>query len=304
MISIKDMKDGKISHALIFGLLHDVAQKETRNGSPFVVITIGDGKDELSAKMWDMKRSALPYESGALIAMTVDASIYNGVLGFTASTIRAVTPEDGVSESDFIACAPIPSEQMYNYIIDTFDSMKNESLKNIGMSLYAENREKLLIWPAAKTMHHNIRGGLLYHVYRMLLAAGAAISAYPETDTEMILAGVALHDIGKLQEMTAGELGCGEYTADGTLFGHLFLGMQMVSDCGNRLGCDEKTVKHLMHIIASHHGKREFGAIMPPQTVEAYVVSELDMLDAQLYIYEKADEDLSSGEFTFGHYKF
>lgn len=304
MTNIKDLLDGKIAHASIFGLLTDITQKETRNGSSFVIITISDGKNELQAKMWDTKRSDIPYDTNSIVCMTVDASPYNGVLGFTASRIRAATPEDGVSEEDFIASAPVPAQEMYDFIMDTINSFSNESLRNIAAELYEENKEKLLIWPTAKRMHHNIRGGLLYHVYRMLISAESACKAYQNTDEEMIKAGIILHDIGKLREMTAGELGTGEYTAEGNLFGHLYLGTKMVEDCGERMGADKATVMHLAHIVASHHGKREFGAIVIPQTTEAYIVSELDMLDAQLYVYEKADEELSSGEFTNGHYKF
>ena len=98
MTNIKDLLDGKIAHASIFGLLTDITQKETRNGSSFVIITISDGKNELQAKMWDTKRSDIPYDTNSIVCMTVDASPYNGVLGFTASRIRAATPEDGVSE--------------------------------------------------------------------------------------------------------------------------------------------------------------------------------------------------------------
>ncbi|MBQ9511455.1 MAG: HD domain-containing protein [Clostridia bacterium] len=303
-VMIKDFKDGKISHANVFCMLVDVTQKETRTGSSFIIFTITDGKDEVAARMWDMKRSDFPYEPGNIICVSLDSQMYNGALNFIASSVRAVGPYDGVKEEDFIPSAPIPAQEMYDYIYDTFCSLQNESLKNIGTAIYEDYKEKLLIWPAAQKMHHNIRAGLLYHMYRMLLSAEAAVKAYPEVDAEMVKAGVALHDVGKLEEMTATNLGFGEYTADGTLFGHLYLGMRMIERYGEKLDADEKTVKHLMHIIASHHGKREFGAIQLPQTTEAYIVSELDMLDAQLYIYEKADEELGSGEFTRDHFKF
>ena len=304
MATIKDLLDGKFAHASVFGLLREITQKEAKNGSLFVIITISDGKSELAAKMWNTKRSEIPYDTGTVVCMSVDAALFNGVLSFTASKIRAATEADGVCEEDFIASAPVPAQEMYDYIMRVADSFENESLRNIVTALYGENREKLLIWPAAQKMHHNIRGGLLYHVYRMLISSESACRAYGGVDAEMVKAGIILHDIGKLREMIAGELGAGEYTAEGNLFGHLYLGTQMVEDCGERMGADRQTVMHLAHIIASHHGKREFGAIVIPQTTEAYIVSELDMLDAQLYVYEKAEEELSSGEFTNGHYKF
>ena len=63
MATIKDLLDGKTNHASVFGLLREITQKEARNGSSFVIITISDGKSELPAKMWDTKRSDIPYLS-------------------------------------------------------------------------------------------------------------------------------------------------------------------------------------------------------------------------------------------------
>ena len=161
MATIKDLLDGKFAHASVFGLLREITQKEAKNGSLFVIITISDGKSELAAKMWNTKRSEIPYDTGTVVCMSVDAALFNGVLSFTASKIRAATEADGVCEEDFIASAPVPAQEMYDYIMRVADSFENESLRNIVTALYGENREKLLIWPAAQKMHHNIRGGLL-----------------------------------------------------------------------------------------------------------------------------------------------
>ena len=304
MATIKDLKDEKVTRASVFGILHDVVQKETRNGSSFIIYTLTDKNDEIQVKMWDTKRADFRFDTGDIVCATVDSQMYNGALNFISSSVRPVMPSDGVRAEDFIPSAPIPAEEMFDYIRAMFSSLENESLKNIGTAIYDDYREKLLIWPAAQKMHHNIRGGLLYHSYRMLLSAEGLANAYPELDTELIKAGVALHDIGKIEEMTAGDMGCGEYTADGALFGHLYLGTRIIEKYAEKFCADEKTTKHLMHIIVSHHGKKEFGAIQTPQTPEAYIVSELDMLDSQLYIYEKASDELKPGEFSNGHFKF
>ena len=304
MVSVKDFKDGLVTKDNLFAIVKDVSERESRNGSIYVVLTISDGKNDIQAKMWNKTGDELSKYVGKLACLHVEGGMYNGQLSFVAQTIRETTPNDGVRFEDFVPSAPIPSEDMYNYITKLFNAMKNESLKRIGLKLYEDNKEQLFIWPAASKMHHNIRGGLLYHTYRMVKSAEITVKAYKNTDPELVVAGAALHDIGKLWELKPTDGGYGEYTQDGILFGHIYLGTAAVEKCGNELGADKNTVKHLMHIIASHHGKLEYGAIAVPKTQEAYIVSELDMLDSQLYMYEKDEMEMKPGEFNYDRVKF
>ncbi len=304
MISVKDFKDGIVTNDNLFAIVKEVSERESKNGSKYVVLTISDGKNDIQVKMWNKTGEEISKYQGTLACLHVEGSMYNGQLSFVATTIRETTMNDGVKFEDFIPSAPIPSEDMYNYIVNMFNSMKNDSLKRIGLKLYEDNKDKLLIWPAAQKMHHNIKGGLLYHTYRMVKSAEISVKAYKNVNAELVVAGVALHDIGKLWEMVPTDGGYGEYTKDGVLFGHIYLGTSVVERCGYELGVDESILKHLMHIIASHHGKKEFGAIEVPKTQEAYIVSELDMLDSQLYMYEKDELDMKPGEFNHDRVKF
>lgn len=303
MVSIKDFKDGRANNDNLYAVVKEVNERESKNGSKYVVLNISDGKTDIQAKMWKKTIDDLAKYAGKLACLHIESSMYNGQLSFVATTIRETDESDNVKMEDFIPSAPVPSEDMYNYIVNMFNAMKNESLKKIGLKLYEENKEQLLLWPAAKNMHHNIRGGLLYHTYRMVKSAEIAVKAYKNVDPELVVAGVALHDIGKLWELKPTEGGYGEYTQEGILFGHIYLGTSAVEKCGEELGADKTTLKHLMHIIASHHGKLEYGAIAVPKTQEAYIVSELDMLDSQLYMYEKDESEMKPGEFNYDHVK-
>lgn len=303
MVSVKDFKDGIRVNDNLFAIVKEVIERESKNGSKYVVLNISDGKTDIQVKMWNKTGEELANYAGKLACLHVESSMYNGQLSFIATTIRETNSNDNVKMEDFIPSAPIPSEDMYNYIVNMFNAMKNESLKKIGLKLYEENKEQLLIWPAAKSLHHNIRGGLLYHTYRMVKSAEIAVKAYKNVNPELVVAGVALHDIGKLWELKPAEGGYGEYTQEGILFGHIYLGASAIEKCGADVGADKTIVKHLMHIVASHHGKLEYGAIAVPKTQEAYIVSELDMLDSQLYMYEKDESDMKPGDFNYDHVK-
>ena len=131
-------------------------------------------------------------------------------------------------------------------------------------TLLEENREKLITWAAGKSVHHNIRGGLLYHTYTMLQSASQLYKVYKNIlplDRDLLFAGVILHDIGKVRELSCSSIMSIDYTPDGNLLGHLFIGAEMVGECARKLGLPEEKTLLLQHMLLSHHGKREMGQL-------------------------------------------
>jgi 3'-5' exoribonuclease len=110
---------------------------------------------------------------------------------------------------------------------------------------------------------------------------------------------VVLHDIGKLQEL-AYEGGQGSYTRDGNLVGHIALGMMMVREaCTGISGFPPELRAQIEHLVASHHGIREYGSPVEPKTIEAFILASIDELDAKLNQVSKAiAEDPGDEEFT------
>ena len=131
-------------------------------------------------------------------------------------------------------------------------------------------------------------------------------------DPDYLLNGTCLHDIGKIEEMETTETGDAVYTAKGRLFGHLYLGVAMVMDHavkarGDLIPYDKRTIQQVMHIIASHHCHLEWGALVEPQTIEAKITFELDMLDSRVEMIRSETKDLQHGEIVekgkFRYYK-
>ena len=54
----------------------------------------------------------------------------------------------------------------------------------------------------------------------------------------------------------------------------------------------------LEHMVLSHHGEPDFGAVVRPAFIEAELLSHLDMLDARMFEVKEATFAVSSGEFT------
>jgi 3'-5' exoribonuclease len=160
-------------------------------------------------------------------------------------------------------------------------------------------KDKLEFYPAAKSNHHSIRGGLLYHIQRMLAASKALCDIYKNVSTDLLYTGVILHDIAKIEEMNSNELGIvTEYSKEGELLGHITIGVNIVHEAGKELGLDPEAVLAVKHMILSHHYEADFGSPKKPCFIEAELLHYIDMIDARVYDMEKAIKDIEKGTFS------
>ena len=98
---------------------------------------------------------------------------------------------------------------------------------------------------------------------------------------DLLLTGVILHDIGKMRELSWG-VGF-DYTVEGTLLGHIQMGMELVEKTIDSLpGFSPRLRTLVLHMILSHHGKLEFGSPKLPMIPEALVLNFIDDLDAKM----------------------
>jgi len=133
--------------------------------------------------------------------------------------------------------------------------------------------------PAGKGVHGAYLHGLLEHVVRQAELAETACRCYPRADRDLVIAGVLLHDIGKIDEYSW-ELAI-DITPRGRLLGHAVIGDLLVYERGRELGIGEEIATRLRHLILSHHGTRDFGAVVLPHTLEAVILHAVDNLEAK-----------------------
>lgn len=274
-------------------LLIEKEEKETRTKKPYLILTLrDDGKNEEKVKLWNASNESFPYEKNSLIACVIQVREFQGGRDYVLETYREAIEGEATIEN-YIIAAPYSANDMYDYILRVAKCIRNQSYQNIIFDLFIKYKEKILYWSAAKSVHHNIRSGYLYHTFRMLQTAIALGKVYPSLNKDLLFTGVILHDIGKIKELSTDEVGNAEYNLEGSLLGHLFLGCEMINEFKNE--DDNEDLLLLKHVIASHHGLREWGAIENPQLPEAILVHYIDKIDADMYQCEKALEKVTCG---------
>ena len=277
-----------------------------RSGSEFLVLTLQDATAQVTAKVFDdVSRVAAQFEAGEFVRVEGRGSIYNGQTQLIVSSIRRVHAEqdrrEGFREEDCVLSAPRPIEEMWAELASRVAAVEHPHLRVLLTRVLADHEGPLREWPAAQTVHHAYRGGLLEHLTKMAEVGVLVARAYG-ANAELVLAGVVLHDIGKLQEL-AYEAGAAGYTRDGNLIGHIALGVILVRELASGVsGFPDELRTHLEHLVLSHHGSREHGSPVEPKTIEAFILATVDELDARINQVRRAvREDAGEGDFTAWH---
>ena len=93
--------------------------------------------------------------------------------------------------------------------------------QRVVRALYRKYNKEFFTFPAAKTNHHAFESGLAYHTATMVRLADSIGDIYPELNKNLLFAGIMLHDLAKVIELTGPEHT--EYTVRGNLIGHIAL---------------------------------------------------------------------------------
>lgn len=220
---------------------------------------------------------------GCIVKIEGTVGVYNDKPQFSGNIEVVENP----TEEMLKACVPYTDmdiSKMWADLVYTANGFKQESLRYITSTLLDKRAITFQNSPAGRSHHHAYIGGLITHTYRMYKAALAVCEVYPELNKELLLAGVLLHDIGKVDEFVYSKTGMvSDYTDVGNMLGHLNIGVAKVYALAEELGVtSDPYVKALMNMIAAHHGRPEWGSVAAEYTNEALVLSCLDLMDARI----------------------
>lgn len=281
------------------------AQKDlrpTKAGGSYLALVLQDASGEIAAKIFDgAEQLDKQFNKGDFVKVSGRGNLYKNQLELVLENIRKVNPAkdaaDGFREEECIPSAPRPIDEMWQELVAHVASVRRPELRALLERILAKHGPKLKIWPAAVTVHHAYRGGLLEHVLKIIQVGTALADAY-QVDRDLIIAGGVLHDLGKIDELTyEGAIG---YSVEGNLVGHIAIGLGMLQEAAREdASFPDQLRLELEHIVLSHHGARDKGSPVVPMTLEAFVFSATDDLDAKMFQMRKhIADDSGDGAFT------
>jgi len=276
--------------------------RHTRAGDLYLDLILRDNSGTVPAKIWDkVDEFNEKFSAGNPVAIKGNIESFKDRLQLVIKKINIASVKNygryGFDPSLIVPTSPYNPNKMWKRVVQIIGKMKNPFLKKVVSNIFREHKDKLLIHPASVMMHHNYRSGFLEHILSMAKIAEKLTPLY-KLDQDLVMAGVLLHDIGKLTEISSSLEA--EYTDEGNFIGHIVIGRDMVREaCAKIKGFPKILQQQLEHIILSHQGKFERQSPKQPSFEEALLVHFIDNLDAKMNLMKLAlEEDQQDGKWT------
>ncbi|MGA7626346.1 MAG: OB-fold nucleic acid binding domain-containing protein [Candidatus Acidiferrales bacterium] len=296
---VSDLQDGQ-SFTTLFLVCEKGIRTSQRSGKTWLELALRDRTGSISAKMWENFEAIVKtFECDDVVLIRGRVKIYNGQKEVTLEQI-VPSPERDYDLADFLAHTKYDVEKLYADVQNAVAGVKNPWMKRLLENVINDPAivPKLKRAPAAMTMHHAFIGGLLEHIVSLIGLSRGVTAQYPELDADLLLAGILLHDIGKLDELSYAR--GTDYTTVGRLLGHITIGTLLVREKTKAIpGFPAQLATLIEHLIVSHHGTYEFGSPTLPQTREAIALNFLDDMDSKMAAMRATLEGTSgNGEWT------
>ena len=298
---IKEFKENDLVTS--YGQLQSKQIRLKRNGDPYLRVVLADRSGRLEARLWDgFEEFDKEAQEGDFVKYKGLVQTYNGKKQAVVKQIRKIQPEDaenGFDPEDLVPQTDQDVEGMWKSLnTQVQEHVSDPFLLELLTNVLAENEEAIKSYPAGVEIHHSYVGGFLEHVLSLLENALFFAGRYPQLNKSLLVAGVVLHDMGKLEELSGPS--SPSYTDQGQLIGHVVLGYGLVQrEVAKIPAFPDQLLMVLQHLILSHQGRPEWGSPQQPKTLEALILHYLDDLDSKLNrVGMLLREDCGDAQFT------
>jgi 3'-5' exoribonuclease len=258
-----------------------------RNGSPYLAVELRDRTGSISGRVFrEPDRVAARFERSDAVRVRAKAERFRGELQLEIDDVRALE-ESEYSPENFLPAAYRSVEELEGFLEHLTREIYDPALRGVvervlgADPVAAEFRRA----PCTRGGHHAYLGGLIEHTVAVGTLALELCQLHPRLDSDLLMAAVLLHDVGKTREFTYGaEIAL---TDEGRLLGHLAIGAEIIGPAAASLDPERRLA--LMNCVLSHHGPDgagrggggagQRGGFVSPEAAALY---RLNALDAQV----------------------
>ncbi len=272
-----------------------------KNGKNFLTLQLGDRTGSVDSRVWENAEAIqLIYQQGDVARVKGVIQVFQGRLQLIVHKMEKIDTAE-VEADLLIAASRRSAEVMEAELHALVDKLEAGPVRTLLVQTLNEPEVKtrLRTHPAAKTIHHAYRSGLLEHILSIAKLMNLIHAHYESDgvlmDRSLLVFGAIFHDIGKLWELD-GEGPYG-YTDRGRLLGHMSIAVELIEKNSTEIeGMTDRLKDKLKHIILSHHGRLEYGSPKEPMFLEAMVVAMIDDFDSKVNsIHHFAEAERANG---------
>ncbi len=278
---ISDLKEGEVIESVY--LVREKSFDTTKNGNPYISLELSDKTGMVDCRKWDALKSLFDsFNVDDFVKVRAKVEFYRNYPQLKLDSIEKVE-EKSVDISLYVPVSDKNRDRMFREFLSEMEAVRNPHLRALALNIFSNTQiaDKFKAAPAATDFHHPYIGGLLEHTLACVELARMIASRHSDIDVDLLLCGTALHDIGKIEELSYRR--SFYYTDKGRLLGHIVLGVNIVSAAIDNIPEFPEELRNLiLHIILSHHGEQEWGSPKRPMCFEAIILHHIDNLDAKI----------------------
>jgi 3'-5' exoribonuclease len=292
---VQELKDGDAIEDVY--QVTDKQRRVNRNGNYYLQVELRDRSGAISARLWNAGESLFrAFDVGDYVLARGKVQLFQGALQVILSHVER-SEADQVDPGDFLPRTTQDLGKLRERLHDYLLHLGNPHLRALAECFLMDEEfmRGFCRAPAGVRVHHAYIGGLLEHVVTLMDAAERILPLYLRLDRDLLLAGIFLHDAGKVRELTHDKVFT--YSDEGQLLGHLVIGVELLTEKAARVPdltgepFPPELLLRLKHMIVSHHGTHEFGSPKVPMTPEAIALHYLDNLDAKVHSFTRDISD-------------
>jgi 3'-5' exoribonuclease len=247
-----------------------------KNGSPYLALELRDRTGAIPSRLFrDPDFHAANFERGDLVRVSGRMERFRDELQAELTAIRRA---DGDADpAEFLPVAYRDLDELDGFLEHLAREVYDRDFRGLLAAFLEDEgfRAELRRAPCTRSGHHAYLGGLLEHTVAVATLAHEACALHPRLNSDLLLCGAILHDVGKTREFSLGaEIALSE---EGALMGHVTLGQQLIATRAAEV--PQEKLLALSHCVLGHHGPdplpgRRF------RTPEALALYRLNAVDA------------------------
>lgn len=278
---LAELKEGEMVKEIY--LCKKLQSLKTKAGKSYYSITLQDKTGVFDAKVWELGPGIEHFETMDYICIDGQVTSFQGALQLNIKRVRKCQ-EGEYDPADYMPMTTRNIDEMYKELLDFIAMVKEPHLQELLQSFFVADKEFVARFKrhsAAKAVHHGFIGGLLEHTLGVTRFCAFLADTYEILNKDLLLTAAMFHDVGKMEEISP--FPENDYTDDGNLLGHIYIGASLVSGrCRTISGFSKKLEAELVHCILAHHGELEYGSPKKPALAEAMALYIADNADAKL----------------------
>jgi len=291
-IFVSQLKDGMAVDSCFVIAEKELLDFKSKPGR-YLQVKFKDRTGEIWGKCWEEAYEASEkFEIGDVVQVRGNVIYYNGHLQLQF-TLHGVQKVENYDRFQFIDSTKQNVNELYTQLRGLTKSFTNIHLKALLTSFFDDPvfEKGFKASPCAKSHHHNFLGGLIDHTFSVTVICRTMVKLYPALDKDLLITGAILHDVGKIESYKVDTLI--DLTPEGGLYDHVVMSYEKIkAKIRDQEDFPKDLERRLLHMILSHHGKKEWGSPVVPMTEEACVLSYADLLDSQTSEFLKVKDQL------------